>query len=286
MIKICAFADEADQQLDGQIAALKRNGVSLIEIRGINGKNVSTLTTEEAEEYSATLKKEGITVWSIGSPLGKISIDKDIEEHMELTRHVCRLAKIFGTNKIRMFSFYKAKKKEELVFDALRRMVEIAREENVQLYHENEGKIYGDVPDRILKIMENVEGLKYVYDPANFLNDGISPEESITKLYDKTDYFHVKDVIAETKEQVPAGYGNGRIDELLRNIPDDKMAVFTIEPHLKVVSPDNTEEIEELKSNGKMYYTGSNEAFDAAINALRNLLSQVGFTETDGVFYK
>ena len=33
-IKLCAFADEADPMLDGQIEALKANGISLLEIRG------------------------------------------------------------------------------------------------------------------------------------------------------------------------------------------------------------------------------------------------------------
>ena len=116
MIQLCAFADEAATELSGQITALKENGISLIEIRGIDDKNVSEFTEEEAKKYAQAFADAGISVWSIGSPLGKISIDEDLEEHFELTRHVCRLAKIFGTDKIRMFSFKKAYEREDEVF--------------------------------------------------------------------------------------------------------------------------------------------------------------------------
>lgn len=35
-LRLCAFADEAARSLDGQIDALTRNGIGLIEVRGID----------------------------------------------------------------------------------------------------------------------------------------------------------------------------------------------------------------------------------------------------------
>jgi hypothetical protein len=40
MIRLCAFSDEADASLAGQIAALKDNGICLTELRSVSGKNV------------------------------------------------------------------------------------------------------------------------------------------------------------------------------------------------------------------------------------------------------
>ena len=40
-VKLCAFSDEADPSLEGQIAALKRNNIPYMEMRGVNGKNVT-----------------------------------------------------------------------------------------------------------------------------------------------------------------------------------------------------------------------------------------------------
>ena len=41
MIRLCAFADEAASDKTGQIAALKRNGIALLEFRSVDGKNIA-----------------------------------------------------------------------------------------------------------------------------------------------------------------------------------------------------------------------------------------------------
>ena len=41
MIKLCAFADEAAENLEGQISALNKNRIGYIELRSISGKNVA-----------------------------------------------------------------------------------------------------------------------------------------------------------------------------------------------------------------------------------------------------
>ena len=38
----------------------------------------------------------------------------------------------------------------------------------LNIYHENEKDIYGDSLERVLELKQNVQGLKFVYDPANF----------------------------------------------------------------------------------------------------------------------
>lgn len=282
MIKLCAFADEASVSLDGQIEALKKNNIEYIELRGIDGTNVSKISLEDAEDYAARLSNAGIKVWSIGSPIGKIKLSDDIEAHMELLRHVCKLARIFGTDKIRMFSFYEAYESEETVFDLLRRMIEIADSEGVKLYHENEKKIYGDTADRVLKIIENVKGLYYVYDPANFIEVNEDATYTLDALHEKTDYFHIKDVIAETHQLVPAGYGDGRVDELIARISDDK--VLTIEPHLKIFK--GFSEIDDTQMKNRFTFNSNAEAFDAAVEAIKKLLIEAGYKETSGGFVK
>ena len=108
MIKLCAFSDEAAAPLQGQIDAMRRNGIKLTELRSVDGKNVKDLTLDEAKEIKKALDEAGIAVWSIGSPLGKVDISVDIEEYLETVAHVCRLADLFGTSRIRMFSFFGA----------------------------------------------------------------------------------------------------------------------------------------------------------------------------------
>ena len=78
MIRLSAFSDEAGKALSAQIAALLRNGISLTELRSVGGKNVKDLTLEEAENYAKVLEQNGIRVWSIGSPVGKVKIGNNV----------------------------------------------------------------------------------------------------------------------------------------------------------------------------------------------------------------
>ena len=282
MIKLCAFSDEAGSSLNKQIEALKRNNISLMELRSINGKNVADFTLEEARNYQQILEENNIAVWSIGSPIGKVDITVDFEKYSEKVAHVCELANIFKTNKIRMFSFFNAYNDEEKVFDYLREMIKIASSYGVELYHENEKDIYGDISERIIKIMENVEGLKYIYDPANYLQCNQEAEKTIKLFFDKTDYFHIKDVISATGQLVPAGYGDGMILELLNKINDDK--TLTLEPHLAVF--DAYKDIDNTEMKHKFVYKDSTEAFDAAVNALKEILIKLDDKEGAGGFIK
>ena len=138
MIKLCAFADEAATTLQEQIAALQRNKIRYLELRNVNGKGVANITLQEAEEYARILKENGIEVYSIGSPIGKVDISVDFDRYLEDITHIFRLARIFGTDKIRMFSFYNAYEKRDLVISYLSKMVEMVKGFGVELYHENE----------------------------------------------------------------------------------------------------------------------------------------------------
>ena len=275
MIKLCAFADEAATTLQEQIAALQRNKIRYLELRNVNGKGVANITLQEAEEYARILKENGIEVYSIGSPIGKVDISVDFDRYLEDITHIFRLARIFGTDKIRMFSFYNAYEKRDLVISYLSKMVEMAKGFGVELYHENEKDIYGDSADRVLDILKSVPGLKSVYDPANYLQVGEKAEKTIDLLYPRADYFHIKDVISTTGELVPAGYGDGKINELIARIEGD--AVLSVEPHLAVF--DGYSQIDSTEMKHKFYFTSNQEAFDAAVAALKDLLVKSGYKE-------
>ena len=277
MIKLAAFADEASSSLDGQIAALSRNDIKYIELRGIDGKNIADVTCEEAQIHSKKLSDAGIAVWSIGSPIGKIKITDDLDAHMQKLLHICKLAKIFKTDKIRIFSFFEAYDKKELVFETLSEMVELAAREGISLYHENEKEIYGDTLARVLELMENVKGLKFVYDPVNYIAAGENVALALRTLYDKTDYFHIKDIIAETQEHVPAGHGDAMIPELIDMIKKDKEVILTVEPHLAIFEGYSQFDSSEMKN--KFHFNNNDESFDAACCALSKIIIEHGFAK-------
>lgn len=282
MIRLCAFADEASARLEGQIAALKRNGISLLEVRGVNGKNVLDLTDEEVLEYRGRLNAEGIRVWAIGSPLGKVGIDVDFGAYRKKVERCCRIANLFDCGNIRMFSFFRAYEHREKVLEYLRTMVRIASQYGVVLCHENEKEIYGDTVRRVRELLDEVDGLGAVFDPANFVQVGEDTSAAMDALASKCRYFHIKDVIRRSGQIVPAGEGDGNIEKLIALAGNDR--VLTLEPHLTVF--DGYAGIDGTELKNKYRFPSNDEAFDAAARALRQLLRRSGYQEKNGGFCK
>lgn len=92
-----AFSDEAADSIDGQIAACKANGVTHMELRGVDGKNISEFTVDEAKALKEKLDANGMKVSSIGSYYGKIEITDDFEPHFEGFKNTVEVAKILGS---------------------------------------------------------------------------------------------------------------------------------------------------------------------------------------------
>lgn len=281
MIKLCAFSDEATDSLSGQIAALHRNDITLTELRSVDKVNVSKLTERQAKEIAKALNGEGISVWSVGSPLGKTDIDISLKVWTDSVKSICGIANVLDADKIRAFSFFNAYGQSEKVIEYLNIAAEIAKTFGVTLYHENEKEIYGDTFDRVLFLMQNLVGWEFIYDPANFIQ--CREKAHITlDLVKKCGYYHIKDVIAATVENVPAGEGDGAIDRLIDLIEKD--TVFTIEPHLAIFG--SYSQIDNTEMKLKHSYADNDEAFDAAVTALKKLLHYKGYKQIDGGYIK
>jgi len=180
-LTVSAFSDEYADGLKEQCQALNGFGIEYMEMRGVNGKNVSTLTKDEVAQAKSVLNEYGIKVSSIGSPLGKIKLDGDLDGHLATAKRVFETANELGAKNIRMFSFYlpDGKTREECrgqVFDELEKLVKLSEEYGVTLCHENEALVYGESPEKCLEIAKYFDGrLKCVFDMGNFVLDGYNP---------------------------------------------------------------------------------------------------------------
>ena len=141
---IYAFADEASTSLSGQIIAMLRNHMQGLEIRGVDGQNVSEISIEKAREVKNRLADNGLVTWSVGSPIGKIDIVKDdFARHMDVLKHTLDVAHELDAKHLRMFSFYIPQGENPAVYrdevlERLTRMAEAAEGSGVLLCHENE----------------------------------------------------------------------------------------------------------------------------------------------------
>lgn len=277
---IYAFADEAGMALESQIAAMKRNGLDGIEIRNVNGMNVSDLTALQAREIGAQLKEAGLRVWSIGSPIGKIDIVKDdFNVHMDKFRNTLEVAQILEAENIRLFSFFMPADCDPAVYrdEVFRRMgamLEAAQGSGVDICHENEKGIYGDMAVRCLDLHKNFPALKGIFDPANFIQCGQDTWEAWQMLKPYVKYLHIKDALADGNV-VPAGKGIGQVPRILGEYLDMGGMGVTLEPHLKVFDGLNALEREGERSGiGAFCYDSNDSAFDAACNALKEILEE------------
>ena len=277
-LRIFAFADEASSQIDGQIAALRRNGLQGLEIRNVDGQNVPDISLEKAREVHKKLTDAGLSVWSIGSPIGKIDIQKDnFEQHLQKYLHTLEIARALGAEKLRMFSFYLPKGQDpapfrQQVIDRLSRMAELAQGSGVALCHENEQGIYGDVASRCLEILQAVPQLQGVFDPANFVQCGQETWAAWEMLHERITYMHIKDALPDGRV-VPAGAGVGNVARILSAFRAQGGDAVTIEPHLQVFSGlAGLERAGDTSDVGSYCYESNDAAFDAACAALKGIL--------------
>ncbi len=277
-IIMSAFADEYSKDIDTQLSMLNEHGIGYIEPRFIGDKNIADLDKNEAKELKKKIDDAGIRVSSIGSPLGKINLDDDINVHLEKTKRVCETACILGTDSIRVFSFYlrdgqPASAVRNEVIEKLGKMIDIAVSAGVDFCHENEARIYGESPENCLDLMKTFDGkLKCVFDMGNFVLDGFKPyPDAYMLLRDHIKYFHIKDALF-AGAIVPAGCGEASIGDILKAHKEytDSDFIVTLEPHLETFSGLN--QLVGKKFDNPYKFNSAEEAFVTAINKLKEII--------------
>ena len=259
---LSAFGDEIDANITRQMDVLERNGVKNIELRNINGVNISDWKPEDFKEIIKQMKDRGFGVSSLGSPIGKIGITDDFAPHLDKFKNTLDLAAVAETKYIRMFSFYMDQSKcaeyRDEVLERWNAFVEAAKGYDVVLLHENEGGIYGQCAENCYDLITtlNTEKVKAVYDPANFVVHGHDTLKAFDLLKDYAVYYHIKDAIKGVKV-VPAGEGEGNVPCIIDKLKERGYNGFlSLEPHL---------------ATGDIA-VGGDELFERALNALKKLI--------------
>lgn len=242
MATLSAFADEIAPDLKTQMDVCAGHGVRCIDVRGIDGVNVSKFTVAQARAYRQQMDERGFSVPCIGSPIGKVRIDEPFPPHLDLLKHCCELARAFGARYVRIFSFYppaggRIADHRATVMERMTAMVRAAEEVDVVLLHENESDIYGEKPKGVKDLFATIrsEHFKGIFDPANFISAGVAPyDDAWTKgLAELTHYFHIKDKVPGAKTSVPAGEGRGQIRQILADARRRGFnGYLTLEPHM------------------------------------------------------
>ena len=278
---LSAFSDEAGSSADQQINALLRAGLRFIDIRNIDGHNITELPIEQAKIVKSKLDDHGITTQMMGSPIGKIEVDAELLLDIDKLNHLGEMAPIFGCGAVRMFSYYN---KSELPHDEWQKhtleRLEILRDRaekmGLILYHENERHIFGDLTADVetLATLRNAN-FKLIFDFDNYQQSGEDVWATWLRLADQTDAIHLKDSTSDNMH-VPVGQGNGQVEQILADaVARNWSGPLTLEPHLT-----HSKSVVSTGPSGQQNQAFSQmepaESFEIAAQAAKDLLEKVG----------
>ncbi|MGQ9661303.1 MAG: sugar phosphate isomerase/epimerase family protein [Kiritimatiellia bacterium] len=269
---LTGFADEAAPDIEGQLRATRELGWQFIEARSINGKNIHDISDDEFDSVCEKLEAAGIRINCFGSAIanwGKSILEPFDSSLAEARRAIPRMKRL-GTRLIRIMSFAVLKDRgpedqmQEERFRRLRELQKMFADEGLVAVHENCMNYGGMGWKYTLRLLENVPGLKLVFDTGNpvgsddYTKPPPYPKQSAWEFYSKVRdhvvYVHIKDGIWDPgkKKVVYTFPGEGQGD--VRRIVKDLLSRgydggFSIEPHLAVVYHDPT-----LKSDTEVRY--------------------------------
>ncbi len=274
MAKLSAFADEVTEDFRAQVEYLASETVGFIEPRFINRKNIMDLSRSELDEARKLIRDHGLKVSAIGSPIGKVRLDEPFGPHLDKFKHAVELAVFFETPFIRMFSYYAPEGKNiddyrDQVIERMAAKVDVVKDVDVTMVHENEAHIYGHTAENCVALVEAIgsEKLRLAYDPANFVwGERIANNVEVCwpVMQPYVAHVHIKDWKLGSKDigSIP-GEGDGQIKELLAELSAMEYdGCLTMEPHLKV--------------GGQFGGSTGPELFSKAIAAVRTLADEVG----------
>jgi len=269
---LTGFADEAATTIDDQIRATRELGWENIESRAVNGKNIHDIPDEDFDVVCGTLQDSGVKINCFGSAIanwGK-SIEEPFDSSLEEAKRAIARMKCLGTKLVRIMSFAVLKDRgpedqmKEERFRRLRELQKMFADEGMTPVHENCMNYGGMGWPYTLELVENVPGLKLVFDTGNPVgsDDRSKPKphpkqsswDFYTHVKEHIAYVHIKDGTWTPGEDAIKytfpGEGDGQVKCIVADlIQSGYDGGISIEPHLAVVFHD-----ESVKSSDAVRY--------------------------------
>lgn len=260
---LSGFADEASSGIDGQIKVTKELGWEYIETRAIDGKNIHDISDEQFDVVYGKLQDAGVKVNCFGAAVanwGK-KIDQPYDATIEEIKRAIPRMKRLDTKFIRIMSFAVLEDREpedqmeEERFKRLREICGMFADEGLEALHENCMNYGGMSWQYTLKLIENVPGLRLIFDTGNPVGSWDRskakpyPKQSAWEFYSNVKQYiahvHIKDGIYypekdETVYTFP-NEGQAEVGRIVKDMLDNGYdGGFSIEPHMAVMAHDTS----------------------------------------------
>lgn len=253
LFKLSGFTDEASSDLDKQIEVTKSMGWDHLSARTIGTDNIHNISDAVFEVVCEKVEEANIKVAEFGTLIG--SWGKTIHSDWQITldeinRCIPRMQRL-GVQYARIMSYaqepWGSDQYEKERFRRLNVIVQRFADAGLEALHENCMNWGGFSADHTLRLLEEVPGLKLVFDTGNpiFQKDRSKPEpcpwqepfDFYNKVKHAIAHVHVKDAIMHDDEGEPEyvlpGEGDGQLKLIIKDLIDSDYDNFiAIEPHM------------------------------------------------------
>ena len=243
------IADEAGQDIATQIRAQGELGWVHIELRMVEGENVTALGDDAFDRVFDAVTEAELQVSCFGSSIANwarpITCDVQIDRE-DLARAIPRMQR-FKCPFVRVMSYpnhpddplpERDWRRESI--KRLKYLASMAEDAGITLVHENCSGWGGMSAENSLILLGEVDSpaLKVVFDTGNPVTYGQNAWDYYQSVYDDIVYVHIKDAKKVDGEDVYTfcGEGEGYVREIVRDLlAKDYAGGLSIEPHLAAV---------------------------------------------------
>jgi len=234
--RLSVINDEISQDFDHACSVAANDfGLQWIEIRGMWGKNITDLSSDEVDRARKTLEKYKLRVTDIASPLFKVNwpgapqsshgpkrdefhADFDFKQQDNVLDRCIDLAKAFQTDRIRGFDFWRLddqKPYRAAINDKLRKAAQTCAKHNLIFLLENEMACNTGSGKEAAAVLAEIREPNFMlnWDPGNsatFAGDTPYPDDYKLLPKERIGHCHCKDTIRKPEgksEWAPVGGG-------------------------------------------------------------------------------
>jgi len=234
--RVSVINDEISQDFGHSCEVASREfGMNWIELRGMWKKNIVNLDEKEVAEARRILEKYQLKVTDIASPLFKVDwpgapkskfseaksfgANFNLKQQDEVLDRAIEMAKAFGTDRVRLFDFWRLDDQapyRSAINDKLRETADKAAKKNIILVLENESACNTATGAEAAKVLDAVKSSNFMlnWDPGNAAASGETPYPDGYNLLpkDRIGHCHCKDAVKKDKKYDWAPMGAGIID--------------------------------------------------------------------------
>ena len=219
VFQLSVITDEISQDFGHAVeVAANEFGVGFVELRGLWNKNVVNLEAKDVAEAQNLLKKYDLKVTDIASPLFKVDwpgapkskyspkgtsygASFSFDQQDEVLERAANMAHAFGTNRIRLFDFWRLEDDKPFRKDMDEKLREIsakAAKQSMILVLENEYECNTATSPEAARTLAAVQNKNFFlnWDPGNAarLGDKAFPEGYALLPKERIGHMHLKDV--------------------------------------------------------------------------------------------